>query len=184
MKVLLIDNGARWLHRLQKLIPGREVVRRWNGDLSDHHRFDLIILSGGSLFGLPSRKFEREAEMVRNSHTPIIGICLGHQIIAHAFGGTVTEMPRREKGVADVVVTKPHPIFANRHFFHVWESHTYAVSDLGPELEQLAQTDHAPAVIKHPTRPIFGFQFHPEQYTERQFGDEIFVNTLTHLHVR
>lgn len=179
MKVLLIDNGARTLARLRRLIPGREVVRRWNADLSDHHRFDLIVLSGGSLFGVPSMKFEREARMLQETRTPVIGICLGHQIIAHAFKGTVEEMPHREKGIADVHVTTPHPIFGEKRHFSVYETHTYAVKNAGT-CTTLARSNHCIAAITHPTRPVFGFQFHPEHHMDKQFGDEVFLNVLRH----
>lgn len=179
MKILLIDNGTRTLARLRRLIPGREVVRRWNADLSDHHRFDLIVLSGGSLFGLPSMKFEREASMVQETRTPVIGICLGHQIIAHAFGGSVEHMAEREKGIEQVRVVKPHPIFAGKRSFDVYETHTYAVKEAGA-CETLARTNHCIAAISHPERPVFGFQFHPEYFTDKHFGDEVFLNVLRH----
>lgn len=118
--------------------------------------------------------------MVQETRTPVIGICLGHQIIAHAFGGSVQHMAQREKGLEEVRVVKPHPIFGDTRRFSVYETHTYAVTDPGA-CNTLARTNHCIATIAHPERPVFGFQFHPESYTDKQFGDEVFLSTLTHI---
>jgi GMP synthase (glutamine-hydrolysing) len=98
---------------------------------------------------------------------PLLGICYGHQLIAHAFGGHVGPMPAgREFGTVELHLHTPahtDPLF--RHMpspFPVQTSHAQSVLQLPPRAVSLASTAHDPnSAFALPGR-VWGVQFHPE----------------------
>ncbi|MGP8337560.1 MAG: anthranilate synthase component II [Methanosarcinaceae archaeon] len=107
-------------------------------------------------------------------YIPILGVCLGHQAINTAFGGTTTHAksgPVHGKtspiihggtGLFDGILT---PFTAGRY-------HSLAIGILAPELEMTAKTDDGIIMgIKHRNYPIYGVQFHPESVLTREYID-------------
>jgi len=182
MRTLLIDNGSNLTEKLRDLIPGEVNVVQYDAIPDSVNHYSLIILSGSSRFPIEGHERELAAEefLIRNSDKPIIGICLGHEIIAHAFGAKI-ELLGKHTGLCDIAVTKNHLMFQARTNFTVYEHHQYGITELPSYLEELARSDHAIAVFKHKEKPIYGFQFHPEHHTESQFGDEIFLALVKEL---
>ena len=114
---------------------------------------------------------------------PILGICLGHQSIAQAFGGTVVAAKQLMHGKISMVnhdgeglfANLPNPLKATRY-------HSLAVAgaDLPPELRVTATTDDGEIMaLRHRQHMIFGVQFHPESI-ETVGGHEMLRNFLTH----
>jgi anthranilate synthase component 2 len=98
-------------------------------------------------------------------NTPILGVCLGHQVINEAFGGhtsrahcgpvhgKTSEIYHRESVLFDEVSS---PFTGGRY-------HSLAISRLAPSLEIIAQTsDGTVMAVQHKQYPTFGVQFHPE----------------------
>lgn len=177
MKTLLIDNGSTLTKKLAQLTPGEEHIVSYDNIPDDVSLYSLIVLSGSSKFPIEGneRQLEKELNLVRTSSAPIIGICLGHEIIAHAFAAKLEHLEEKHVGITDVQVLSEHAMFQNKEIFSVYENHQYGVIECPLELEVLAKTDHAIAVLKHKTKEIYGFQFHPEHHTDTQFGDEVFL---------
>jgi para-aminobenzoate synthetase component 2 len=97
---------------------------------------------------------------------PIFGVCLGHQAIGAAFGGTVTRAPELLHGKtsqvhhngAGVLAGLPVPFTATRY-------HSLAVvpSTLPAEIEVTGRTESGVVMaMRHRTLPVEGVQFHPE----------------------
>lgn len=98
-------------------------------------------------------------ELIRSSTVPLYGICFGHQIIAHAFGGRVVRADEDSHFVAEVNDKAGKSVFASF-------AHQEHVVDAG-ELEVVASASHCIiAACRHPTRPIFTVQYHPEAVAE------------------
>ncbi len=98
-------------------------------------------------------------ELIRSSTVPLYGICFGHQIIAHAFGGRVERADEDSHFVAEVKDHQGNAVFASF-------AHQEHVVDPG-ELEVVASATHcAIAACRHPSRPIFTVQYHPEAVAE------------------
>lgn len=98
--------------------------------------------------------------------TPLIGVCLGHQAIAVAFGATVTHAPELKHGMVSAITHDATSVFSGLASpLNVGRYHSLAIdpSTLPAELEVTAQTESGVIMaVRHRTLPIHGVQFHPE----------------------
>ena len=97
---------------------------------------------------------------------PILGVCLGHQAIADAFGGRVIRAQKVMHGKVDTIENTGVGVFANlpRHF-KVTRYHSLAIEreTLPDCLEVTAWTADGEIMgVRHKTLPVEGVQFHPE----------------------
>ncbi|MGC9082633.1 MAG: glutamine-hydrolyzing GMP synthase [Anaerolineae bacterium] len=122
-----------------------------------------FVLSGG-----PASVYEPGAPTlpayVRESGLPVLGICYGMQLLAHALGGRVGRAPQREYGPAQVELIHPHSLLAPlTENPQVWMSHGDRVEELPPGFVVLARSPNSPvAAMGDPERHLYGVQFHPE----------------------
>lgn len=112
---------------------------------------------------------------------PILGVCLGHQSIGHAFGGHIVHAKQLMHGKTSLIhhnnmgVFKdlPNPFTATRYHSLVIERET-----LPDCLEITAWTDDGEIMgVRHKTLPIEGVQFHPESILT-EYGHELLDNFL------
>lgn len=116
---------------------------------------------------------------------PLLGVCLGHQAIGEAFGGSVVRAARLMHGKAGTVTHRDHDLFAELPDpLTVMRYHSLVVSPAGfpAELEVTAwSTDRAPGdevmALRHRSAPIWGVQFHPESVGTPQ-GKVLLANFL------
>jgi len=114
---------------------------------------------------------------------PILGICLGHQSIAQAFGGKVVRARRMMHGKTSVMECQSScAIFKHLpEYFTATRYHSLVVqqTNLPKEIEPTAysQDDQEIMGLKIKDRPIYGVQFHPESIMS-EFGHEILDNFL------
>ncbi len=153
MNILLVDNGSYYLQKLISLIPQGTLQISSYGNLHNCNikKFDAVILSGGHSFSIVYNEplYQDELEIIRSLTVPTLGICLGCELIAFAFGSHLERMESKEKGLVQVIVNKPDPIFAENKNFVVYESHRWAIKDVSKELEVLAISKDGIEVIKH-----------------------------------
>ncbi len=122
-----------------------------------------FILSGG-----PASVYEPGAPTlpayVLESGRPVLGICYGMQLLAHALGGRVGRAPQREYGPAPVERLYPLPLLAPLESQpQVWMSHGDRVEELPPGFVALARSPNSPiAAMGDLQRHLYGVQFHPE----------------------
>ena len=95
---------------------------------------------------------------------PTLGVCFGHQIIGHTFGGAVRQAPVPEVGWVDMTQHQSDPLLAALpKIFSCFVSHEDEVHRLAPDLELLASSTLCPVhALRHRLAPIWGLQFHPE----------------------
>lgn len=140
----------------------------------------MVILSGGH--GEPvtqtPERYKQEIQFILETRQPILGICLGFELLAYAFGGKLVSLPKYEHGQLAITMQVDDPIGSAGRTFRVYENHRWVVTDPGPELIGLAKSKDGFEIIKHRTRPMYGFQFHPEMFTEDVTGKELFRRTL------
>lgn len=176
MKVLLIDNGTTLLNALRRLIPNDEVVKRFdllnNVEIND---FDIIVLSGSSVYPIigNEEKFSHEIEFIKNTTKPIIGICFGCELIVKAFGGELKKLDHKSKGIKEVEILDKS--LCKNSTINVYENHEYVIERMPESFNILAKSEVGPEIVKHKTLPIYGFQFHPENFVDELDGDDIFL---------
>ena len=174
MQILVVDNYDSFVFNLVQYLGQLGVEATvWRNDdsrLSDRAAaaagVDGILLSPGP--GTPERA-GASIDLVRAcaaSHTPLLGVCLGHQAIGVAFGATVDRAPELLHGKtssvyhtnAGVLQGLPDPFTATRY-----HSLTIMPETLPAELEVTAHTQSGVIMgVRHKELPIHGVQFHPE----------------------
>jgi GMP synthase (glutamine-hydrolysing) len=120
-----------------------------------------LILSGG-----PNSVYEPDAPTlpayVLESQIPILGICYGMQLIAHALGGQIAPSPQREYGLAQLETTHVNPLIPHGRQ-QVWMSHGDRIEEPPNGFTILAHSENSPiAAIGDAEERCFGLQFHPE----------------------
>jgi anthranilate synthase component 2 len=138
-----------------------------------------LVISPGP--GTPARA-GRCIDLIRaNDSIPLLGVCLGHQAIAEAFGaeivrggvpvhGKVSDVEHRNEGLFEGC---PHPMRTARYHSLVIKPAT-----MPHFLRVDAETsDGAIMAVSHRDKPIFGIQFHPESYGTVG-GDQLIANFL------
>ncbi|MCS7114640.1 MAG: glutamine-hydrolyzing GMP synthase [Nitrososphaerota archaeon] len=170
--VLVLDFGSQYCHLIGRRIREHgvysEVVSHdiRNEEiklLSEKFAIKGLVLSGGpaSVLDADAPKFNME---ILDLGLPVLGLCYGHQLIAHMAGGKVGHAKKREYGATYVVIDNPVGILKglNRRE-KVWMSHGDAVFSVPSEFEVLAHTENCPvAAFRHKEKPIYGLQWHPE----------------------
>ncbi len=168
MRIPVLDNGGQWTHREYRVLKelGVESEVLPNTATLAEMRADGILLSGGalSLEGVAT-PLGRVAEWIDSVDVPVLGICVGHQFLGRHFGGRVARAPAPEFGRVELAVDRPeHPMFeALPRSFSVWASHNDQVAEPPSGWPLLAHSAScAVEAMAHPSRPIWGMQFHPE----------------------
>ena len=122
-----------------------------------------LILSGGpwSVYEKDAPKFDPD---ILKMGIPVLGLCYGHQMIAHFSGGKVEPGTKKEYGIAHISVGKPVGVLKGLGKKEkVWMSHGDTVYELPEDYEMLAYTESCPvAAYRHKTGLIYGLQWHPE----------------------
>ena len=183
-RILVIDNYDSFVFNLVQYLGqlGVEVdVRRNDAVTIDEARtYDGILISPGP--GTP-----QDAgvclEIVRecSGDVPILGVCLGHQVIAEAYGGVVDRAPELLHGKtsqvdhagAGVLAGLPEPFTATRY-------HSLAVmpESVPDALEVTGTTDSGVIMaLRHRDLPVEGVQFHPESVLT-EGGHRLLANWL------
>ena len=181
---LMIDNYDSFVYNLKAYFEelGREIlVRR-----SDHVNLDEIdamepegiILSPG-----PKRPWDAEVCMQTvkrfQGRIPILGVCLGHQVLGHCCGATVEKGNRPMHGKVTRIHNNGTGLFAGMpETFKVTRYHSLIVRENSiPEEYQVDAVSEDGAVmgISHKNMPLYGVQFHPEAVLT-EYGHELLEN--------
>jgi para-aminobenzoate synthetase len=170
--VLLVDNYDSFTFNLQHLLAAElgELPTVCHNDeipFDALHRgeFRALVVSPGP--GRPERAadFGDCARAILEFDLPVLGVCLGHQGIATAFGGAVEQAPAPVHGEATEIVHEGAPMFAGvPRRFEAVRYHSLVVAEPLPScLTVTARAgDGSVMALAHRSRPIWGVQFHPE----------------------
>ncbi len=114
------------------------------------------------------------------AHTPILGVCLGHQCIGQAYGGQIIRAPKLMHGKTSMVTHNGDPLFTNvPDPFEATRYHSLIVAEPFPSmLKVTARTiDGEVMALRHVEHPVVGVQFHPESILTT-YGPQILQNFL------
>ncbi|MCE2498658.1 MAG: aminodeoxychorismate/anthranilate synthase component II [Nitrosopumilaceae archaeon] len=189
-RLLVIDNYDSFVYNIAQYMGelGAEctVVRNDKTSVSDIARgaYDAIVISPGPGTPEDARYFGICADVIRElgPTTPILGVCLGHQGIIHAFGGAVVNAGCARHGKTSPVVHSgsgvfagvPTPFRATR--YHSLVGDRTVVPD-ALEVTARAEDDGEIMGVRHKRYPIEGVQFHPESIMT-EHGKAILANFL------
>lgn len=180
--ILLLDNKDSFVWNLAQALRTLgatvEVVRSDRVDVDAVGSYRGAVLSPGP--GRPEQA-GRCLEVVRrwSGALPLLGVCLGHQTIAAAFGaeivrgepvhGRPTPVTHDGEGVFEGL---PQPLSACRYHS------LYAPAALPAPLRATAHTEAGEVMaLRHATHPTHGVQFHPESF-RTEHGDRLLANWL------
>ena len=185
--ILLLDNYDSFTFNLYQALTalGTDVTVHRNDRIGVAEvvrmapRLDGIVISPGpctpAQAGISVPLVQELAGVV-----PILGVCLGHQAIGEAFGGTIARAPRLMHGKTSpiahdgrgVYVGLPNPFQATRYHSLIVER-----AGLPDELEVTAEADGLIMGLRHRTLPVEGVQFHPESILTPA-GNDLLANFI------
>lgn len=182
MKIRVLDNGGQWTHREWRVLRdlGAETTILPNTTPFERMDADGVVLSGGALsLEGTNAPLGVVSGWIGTSPVPVLAICVGHQFLGRHFGGRVVR-GAAEFGAVDLTVDRPDdPLFAGlAPRLRVWGNHNDHVASPPPGWAVLAHSVSCPVeAMRHPDRPIWGVQFHPE-VEHSEGGTEIFRHFL------
>ncbi|MEE8355402.1 MAG: glutamine-hydrolyzing GMP synthase [Candidatus Bathyarchaeia archaeon] len=158
----LIARRVREMNVYSEILPCDATVEELNA-LQDTMNLKGIILSG-SPASLRIKDSPRLSEGILEIGVPVLGLCYGHQLMAHMHGGEVRRGEKREYGITEATIDHPVGILKGMDpAERVWMSHGDTVFSLPDEFQVLAHTETSPvAAFKHDSKPLHGLQWHPE----------------------
>ena len=183
MRVLLIDNYDSFTYNLVQALRvlgasvevHRNDVIRASDALARPH--DRIVISPGPC--TPAQA-GISLELCQRAKKPLLGVCLGHQSLVAAFGGSIDRAERVRHGKTSPVEHDgtglfdglPQPMIAARY-------HSLVAHEIPEELRVCAVSgdDGVCMAVRHQQRPLYGVQFHPESFLTPE-GSRILRNFL------
>jgi anthranilate synthase component 2 len=184
--ILVIDNFDSFTFNLVQLIGKftSDITVKRNNEITAQQAEKMkpsgIVISPGP--GRPENA-GITVELIRRCgpSTPTLGVCLGHQAIGVAFGGTVVHAPSLMHGRTSRIKHNKSSLFEQiDNPFEATRYHSLVVSkdNFPRELEITAETDDGVIMgVRHRKFPIDGVQFHPESILTEQ-GEHILCNWL------
>lgn len=180
-QISVLDAGGQYCHLIARRV--REL-----GVYADVHPSEVsatalagrkgIIISGG-----PSSVYDPGSPDVDpaifSTPSAVLGICYGHQLMAHHLGGTVRKGEKGEYGLAFLEPTGAAALFGGLDRKEsVWMSHRDLVTAAPPAFRVLARTETCPvAAMVDDGGRLYGVQFHPEVVHTRR-GQDVLRNFL------
>ncbi len=186
--ILVIDNYDSFTYNLVQTIGGLDDKREMKVVRNDAASLDeLAALKPTHIIISPGPCTPNEAgvsvELVNRfaGSVPILGVCLGHQCIGQAFGGTVVRAKRLMHGKTSPIHHNGQGIYyglSNPFTATRYHSLTLERDSLPAEFEVTAWTDRDELMgIRHTSMPIEGVQFHPESFLTTE-GSRLIANFL------
>ncbi|MEM2088440.1 MAG: aminodeoxychorismate/anthranilate synthase component II [Thermoproteota archaeon] len=190
MRILLIDNYDSFVYNIAQYMGelGASVIVLRNDAISlskaRHLKPDRIVISPGP--GTPQDKkyFGNCTSIIRSlgKRIPVLGICLGHQGIAYAFGGKVSHASRLMHGKTSMIRHDGESVFKGvSNPFEATRYHSLVVNAFQMpsclKISAYSLEDCEVMGLRHVEYPVEGIQFHPESILTQE-GKRILKNFL------
>lgn len=178
MSIVIINNFGQYNHRISRTLTYLGIENKLISnttsidEIKDLNPEGIILGGGPSIENIGNCK-----EIIQQMDVPILGICLGHQIIAEVFNGETKSAEIESYAQIEINIIEESELFKDMgDSVKVWASHKDEVVKLPENFKILANSDKCSIeAMKHNEKPIYGIQFHPEvQHTPH--GGEIFEN--------
>jgi GMP synthase (glutamine-hydrolysing) len=164
-QITVLDTGGQYTHLIARRV--RELGVYADVQPSDTPADLLkgrkgIIISGGpgSVYTTGTPNIDTA---LPSADIPILGICYGHQLLAHHLGGKVERGQRGEYGIAHLVVSCEDELWNGLSGSQIWMSHFDTVASVPAGFRVTGSTEVSGiAAMSDPARKLYGIQFHPE----------------------
>jgi GMP synthase (glutamine-hydrolysing) len=165
-QITVLDAGGQYCHLIARKVRDLGIyaeVAPSEIPVSELRGRKGVIISGG-----PASVYDPSSPTIDpallTSGIPVLGICYGQQLMAHALGGQVLKGDRGEYGLAQLDIIHSDTILSGiQGRQQVWMSHRDVVATVPAGFDVLASTETcAIAAMSSPVRRLFAVQFHPE----------------------
>ena len=184
-KILIIDNYDSFTQNLRHLVYSvsgidAHIVKNDENVQLIESEYDAVVISPGPGFVGNPADVGLSRDVLEWSHTPVLGVCLGHQLLGHFWGGEVVHSDPICHGTISRIFTVQSPLFKGMPaHFNVVRYHSFEVRSLPSSLRPIAWTeDGVLMAVMHLDRPHFGVQFHPESI-DTEAGQHLLANFLS-----
>jgi len=180
--ICIIDCGTSWLQEIKQNLNELgykfRVFKLEEIEDSEFKSFSGIIISGAStlLTQIDISKYIHLFRFVKNIEIPVLGICLGHQIIGLLYGSEIHAKIMIDK-MEQIEIVKENDLFEdikNQALFREEHSEFISLPDNFILLAKSESCDNE--AMKHKNKNIYGVQFHPE--VSKDNGKTLFRNFL------
>ncbi len=184
MKVLVVDNYDSFTYNLVQYFGelGADPIVIRNDEMSPIEgaalRPDRLVISPGP--GTPQDTgYSMEYLATIGTEIPTLGVCLGHQAIVEAFGGTIGRAPEPRHGKVSMIDHDGRGVFTGLpNPFEATRYHSLVATSVPDALEITATSeDGVVQGVRHRRYPIEGVQFHPESIMT-EVGKDLLANFL------
>ncbi len=186
-KVLFIDNFDSFTYNLVDDFCKRNCLAKvYRADtaleklkiLAEEFEPDLLVISPGP--GTPDTAgVSLQAAGYFKDKLPILGVCLGHQVIVQYFGGKIGHAQKPMHGKPSRITHNEKDVFAGvENPLQAGRYHSLIASQVPECLEKTAEFEGIVMGVRHKELPIFGVQFHPESILTPA-GGKIIENILS-----
>lgn len=183
--LILIDNYDSFTYNLVQyfLSLGQELLVFKNDQVSIK---EIEHLAPSHLVISPGPKGPKDAgislDLINHFHQrlPILGICLGHQCLAYAFGASIIQAPEIIHGKTSLISHNKQKLFQNiPNLFNATRYHSLAIDiKTLPNCFAIdAWAEQTIMAISHRLYPLYGLQFHPEAILS-EYGPQLLTNFL------
>ncbi len=182
LDIAVLDFGGQYTHLIKRMLDELDVdveILPYNVNYRQLLDFHVkgVVFGGG-----PNSVYEENAprcdlNILRNNQLKILGICYGHQLIAHQLDGVVKKGVRCEYGLAELIIDDVNdPLFQGLpDRIQVWASHTDEVERLPLGGKTIAHSLNCSIEAFNIHNRIWGVQFHPE-VSQTEHGYELLEN--------
>ncbi|MHC4585028.1 MAG: anthranilate synthase component II [Planctomycetota bacterium] len=186
-KVLFIDNFDSFTYNLVDDFCKRNCLAKvYRADtaleklkvLAEEFEPDLLVISPGP--GTPDTAgVSLQAAGYFKDKLPILGVCLGHQVIVQYFGGKIGHAQKPMHGKPSRITHNEKDVFAGvENPLQAGRYHSLVAVQVPDCLEKTAEFEGIVMGVRHKELPIFGVQFHPESILTPA-GGKIIENILS-----
>lgn len=165
MKGIIISHQSKWEEDLLNLFSefSPEIIDFNNFDEKKLGDADFIVLSGGPIHISNEEDLQEEKEFLKETNKPILGICLGLEILGVTFGSRLLKLEKSRKG------------FFGFDFFgekgKLYFSHEWFIKDVPKHYIVRRKRKNIIELMQHKTKPFIGIQGHPEK--SGKYGEKI-----------